>query len=111
MQKITFDQLPQAVEELSEKLANIEKLLLSKANENQEEEDKLLNVQEAASLLCLSVPTVYGLVQRSEIPVCKRSKRLYFSKKELFNWIKSARRKTISEISSEADNYLKQKSK
>ncbi|MFA6924390.1 MAG: helix-turn-helix domain-containing protein [Bacteroidales bacterium] len=111
MQKITFDQLPQAVEELNEKLTNIEKLLLSNSNQNQKEEDELLTVQQAAHLLCLSVPTIYGLVQRSEIPVCKRSKRLYFSKQELYNWIKSARRKTNSEISVDADNYLKHQSK
>ena len=38
--------------------------------------EQLLTVQQAAELLNLSVPTLYGYTQRAEIPVCKRGKRL-----------------------------------
>jgi len=103
---ITFEQLPQAVSQLQDKLDNIERLLLSQNNTPQPEEDRLLTIREAAEILHLTVPTVYGLVQRSEVPVSKRGKRLYFSKQELTAWIMSGRKRTISEINAETDSYL-----
>lgn len=62
-------------------------------NTTQPEPEQLLTVQQAAELLNLSVPTLYGYTQRAEIPVCKRGKRLYFSKQSLFEWIKDGRKK------------------
>lgn len=73
---------------------------------NETELDQLLTIQQAGEFLKLTVPNLYGYVHRSEIPVCKRGKRLYFSKKDLSNWIKEGRKKTNSEISAEADLYL-----
>jgi len=78
-------------------------------NTNQPEPEQLLTVQQAAELLNLSVPTLYGYTQRAEIPVCKRGKRLYFSKQSLFEWIKQGRKKTLAETASEAEQYLKTK--
>jgi excisionase family DNA binding protein len=78
-------------------------------NTNQPEPEQLLTVQQAAELLNLSVPTLYGYTQRAEIPVCKRGKRLYFSKQSLFEWIKDGRKKTLAETASEADQYLTKK--
>jgi len=105
--EITFEKLPEAVNQLYDKLETIERLLLIKSNDPQPEEDKLLTIQQAAEILHLSVPTIYGLVHRAEVPVCKRGKRLYFSKKELTSWIMGGRRKTVSEIEAEVDTYMK----
>jgi excisionase family DNA binding protein len=55
---------------------------------------QMMNVQEVAEYLSLSVPTVYGLVSRMKIPNFKRSKRLYFRKDEIDEWIGKSRRKT-----------------
>lgn len=104
MVEITFDQLPKAVTQLHEKLESIERLLLDQLP--QQEVDELLTVQQAAELLHLSVPTIYGYVQRREIPVSKRSKRLYFSKQQLMEWIKAGRLKTVKEIDADANDYL-----
>lgn len=82
-----------------------------KHHPNQPEADQLLTVKETANFLNLSVPTIYGYVHRQEIPVNKRGKRLYFSKKELTAWIKGGRKKTISEISEEAASYVQSKKK
>ncbi len=76
-------------------------------NTTQPEPEQLLTVQQAAELLNLSVPTLYGYTQRAEIPVCKRGKRLYFSKQSLFEWIKDGRKKTLAETASEAEQYCK----
>jgi len=88
------------------KLDSLEKLLLQKSGEAIPAPDKLLNIKQAAEMLSLSVPTIYGLVHRAEIPVSKRGKRLYFSKAELTQWIKDGRKKTNTEIAAEAAQYL-----
>lgn len=108
MQKmeITFEQLPLAVSRLSDKIDNIERLLLSHSSETKPTEEKLMTIREAAEMLHLTVPTIYGLVQRAEIPVCKRGKRLYFSTEELTTWIKSGRKKTLAEIDAETDAFI-----
>ncbi|MDP1621681.1 MAG: helix-turn-helix domain-containing protein [Bacteroidales bacterium] len=103
----TFDKLPQAVNQIYDKLENIERLLLSISNDSQPEPDSLLTIKQAAEILHLSVPTIYGLVQRSEVPVCKRGKRLYFSKQELTTWIMAGRKKTAAEINEEAETYIR----
>ena len=102
MEPLTFDQLPQAVSQLHEKLSNIEQLLLQ-ANHHLPETDELLTITQAAKFLNLSVPTIYGKVSRKDIPVNKQGKRLYFYKSELADWVKAGRKKTISEIRQEAE--------
>lgn len=104
--KITFEDLPIAVSELADKLKQIEELLLSQKNQPQVEEDKLLTIKETSQLLSLTVPTVYGLVQRREIPVCKKGKRLYFSRTEVIDWIKTGRKKTNAQVDQATEGYL-----
>jgi len=70
-----------------------------------------LTIREAAEILHLTVPTVYGLVQRSEVPVSKRGKRLYFSKQELTAWIMSGRKRTNSEIDADTEHYIQSRNK
>lgn len=72
---------------------------------SQNEADELLTVQDTAKFLSLSVATVYTLISKG-LPVMKRSKRCYFSKVELINYLKQGRKKTASEISKETDTYL-----
>ena len=108
MPSLTFDQLPQAVYEIQQKLASIEQLLIQ-LNKSGPESDTILTVEEAAELLDLSVATIYSLISKGELPVMKRSKRCYFSKLELIADIKKGRRKTNEEIEAEAVDYLMKK--
>lgn len=94
------------------RLNNIETLLLDlKHNPKEQNEipelDKLLSIQETATFLNLSIPTIYSKVSKGELPVMKRSKRLYFSRIELTEYLKKGRKKTNSEIEAEAELYLK----
>ena len=95
------------------RLSNIENLLLDikhiPVQIAQPEVDELLTVQDTAKFLTLSVPTVYSLISKGELPVMKRSKRCYFSKIELINYLKQGRKKTFTETSVEAEKYLKSK--
>jgi excisionase family DNA binding protein len=66
----------------------------------------LLSITEASKVLNLALPTIYGLVSTANIPNMKKGKKLYFSRHELEDWIKSGRRKTIEEKKDEANNIL-----
>ena len=97
---------------IEERLGSIESLL-HKISENyveplpKPEKEELLTVEDAAKFLSLSVPTIYSKVSKGELPVMKRSKRLYFSNYELMEYLKKGRIKTNSEIDQEADSYLR----
>lgn len=110
MEELSFDKLPKAVAKLLNEISEVKRILLQ-GKENQPEKDQLLNVKEAAKFLELSVPTMYGYVQKKQIPVMKRHKRLYFSKQELMEWIREGRKKTVSEIRTEVDEALAKKGK
>jgi excisionase family DNA binding protein len=70
------------------------------------EEDEILTVPEAAKFLSLSVPTIYGLIHREAIPFMKRSRRCYFSKLELIEYLKKGRKCTLAEIDADTDLFL-----
>lgn len=103
--ELTFEQLPKAVATILESLERIEKLLEQK-NKLAVDYDKLMTVKDAAEFLNLAVPTIYGLIHDSQIPFNKRTKRIYFLKSDLLEWIKAGRRKTRAEIEMEASNYI-----
>lgn len=71
-----------------------------------EQPEQLLTIAEAAEFLSLTVPTMYSKVSKNEIPVMKRSKRLYFSRTELLEYLKQGRKKSNAEIQQEAEAYL-----
>ena len=102
---LTFDQLPEAISKIQDKLDNIELLLLQQ-QEQPREQDEIMPVTKAAIFLNLAVPTVYSKVCRKELPVNKRGKRLYFYRSELTEWIKSGRKKTAEEIRDDATSKL-----
>ena len=81
---------------------------LSKINQRLSEDavDKMMTVEEASVFLNLAPQTIYSFTAKRLIPFSKRSKRLYFSKKELIDWIKEGKRKTRTEIEQEAENYI-----
>jgi len=68
--------------------------------------EQLFTIAEAAEFLSLTVPTMYSKVSKNEIPVMKRSKRLYFSRTELLEYLKQGRKKSNAEIQQEAEAYL-----
>ena len=102
-------------EAIEARLNTIENLLLDikhkapKKQTDKEQQDELLTVQQAADFLKLTVPTIYSKVSRGELPVMKRSKRLYFSRVELMEYLKEGRKLTNTEIEAEAETYLKKK--
>lgn len=110
MNEITFQNFPQAVTHLLNKVDNIERLLSSQ-NNSSDSIDHPLTIEEACEYLKLKKGTIYQKVREKTIPHSKKGSRLYFSKQELVNWIKEGRKKTINEIKDEASTYIKKKKK
>lgn len=63
-----------------------------KTKKEETPEDVLMTIQEAAEFLHLTVPTLYSKCSKGELPVKKRSKRLYFSKLELISYLNEGSR-------------------
>ena len=109
-QILTFDQLPIAVTKLTKEVSELKRLLIEKQEQAPTDHpDQLLTIQQAAEFLRLSVPTLYSKCSKSEIPYMKRSKRLYFSREQLTEYIKEGRKLTNAEIEQQADQYLTSK--
>ncbi|NRF40225.1 helix-turn-helix domain-containing protein [Pedobacter foliorum] len=95
--RYTFEQLPEAISILHEKVDSIKDLLIENQQGQHSHHSDLMTIGQAAEFINLSVPTLYTKVSRRQIPVNKRGKRLYFSKDELSAWIKSGRKGILEE--------------
>ena len=99
------------ISSISERVtANILKVVQNN-NPTTEQPEQLLTIQEASEFLSLTVPTMYSKVSKGELPVMKRSKRLYFSRTELLEYLKDGRKKSNAEVEQEAKAYLTDKKK
>lgn len=108
MQAVTITQItPPELKELIE--SSLRQILNSIERTPSQEADEILNVPGAADFLKIEVATIYSKTSRGELPVMKRGKRLYFSKAELIDYLKTGRKKTNKEIESEAEKYLNKK--
>jgi excisionase family DNA binding protein len=107
METITFNEMPQAVAHIINKIEQIESLLNSKQQQAQET-DQWLNLTD----LCNyhpdhpAKPTVYAWIGQRSIPYHKKGKKLMFLKSEIDTWLKQGRRKTAAEIQTEAQQYI-----
>lgn len=90
MNNITFEQLPQAVSMLIEKvglLADKVEKVLGKTPQQTGESRTLLSLNEVAALLGKSASTIYAMTSDKRIPYHKRGNKLYFFEDEIIAWI------------------------
>ncbi|AKD04359.1 helix-turn-helix domain-containing protein [Pontibacter korlensis] len=109
METLTFEQLPQAICQLHEKISKLEQLLQERQNPQHVEE--MFTVEQAAAFLNLTITTLHRKVSSRQIPSNKSGNRLYFYKSELEAWIKGGRKKTLAELQLEAQEYTRKKPK
>jgi predicted DNA-binding transcriptional regulator AlpA len=90
MTKPTFDELPEAVAKLNEKLDYILELL---SNPPETEFPELMSVKQLIEYLPENParPTVYGWVNNRKIPYEKHGKCLYFRKSIIDEWLNKGR--------------------
>jgi excisionase family DNA binding protein len=61
------------------------------------EEDDLLDAEQAARLLRLKIRSVYNKTSQRELPFMKRGRKIYFSRRELLDWMTAGRTQTRAE--------------
>ena len=90
MNNMTFEQLPQAVSMLIEKVGlltdKVEKVL-GMTPQQHGECRTLLTLNEVAALLGKSASTIYAMTSDKRIPYHKRGNKLYFFQNEIIAWI------------------------
>lgn len=89
MDNITFEQLPQAVSLLIERVGQLTSKVeeaLGK-NDNPQRKHKLLTLDEVAVLLNKSASTIYTMTSEKRIPYHKQGNKLYFFEDEIIRWI------------------------
>lgn len=90
MERITFDQLPQAVYTLIERVeqlaGKVDEVLCRVAGKDTGKRN-LLSLEEVTSLLGKSASTIYAMTSGKRIPYHKRGNKLYFFEDEVMQWI------------------------
>lgn len=71
------------------------------------EADEIGGIDLAVEVTGKAKPTIYAMVSNRQIPHSKRGKQLYFSRKELTEWLRDGKRKTHRELALDAENFSK----
>ena len=105
---ITFDSLPAYVYELGRKFDDLTDLLRSQNERSQPAADRWFSIEELSEYLPghPAITTLYGKVQRREIPFSRDGKRLVFRQSEIDLWLQGKRVKTNTELSDQAEKYV-----
>ena len=98
---MTFDELPKLVSCLVNEVNELKSLLQKKEQSTTIDSKTPISIKEAAKFLNVAHPTLYGYCQQSLIPHYKKSKKIYFFKDELIEWINSGKIKTVNELQDE----------
>lgn len=101
--QITFESLPKAMASLLDEVKQIKSLILDTSTK--EAGDQLLTIQETSEFLHVKKQTLYSYVSKGIIPHHKRAGRLYFSKTELIDWIKSGNKRPF-DVEEEAQKII-----
>lgn len=101
--------IPQIVVMTSNELENLMFNTFRKAmgehySQSSFDEDKPLNIEEAAAFIRKPKSTIYQLTSTRQIPFSKMGKQLLFFKKDLLKWIVEGKKKTQKEIEGEGFN-------
>lgn len=73
--------------------------------EEKKSDDEIAGIELAIEITGLAKATIYSLVSERKLPHSKKGKKLYFSRRELLEWLANGKRKTQDEIAKEAVNF------
>lgn len=108
----TFEKLPESVAALRGEMAEIKSILIlleQKMGLDPDDDQRPINIKEAAKYLDLEVPTIYSKISKGQIPHFKRDKRVYFTKKLLREYLAQGLVKSSSELEDEALGAIKKR--
>ncbi|MBN1186483.1 MAG: helix-turn-helix domain-containing protein [Bacteroidales bacterium] len=105
---ITFEKLPEAVSRLMQDVAFIKDHILNSSAQTKPDIEEvvnkeLLNVKEVSIKLGISEGAIYNLTHQKRIPHYKKIGRLFFDAREIDDWIRSDRRKTLKQLQEVAE--------
>lgn len=104
-------------ESIESRLNSIENLLLDLKHAPSEtatpasNTNDLMTVHQTAEFLSLAVPSIYSMVSRGVLPYMKRSKRIYFSRAELMEYLKAGRHHTNAEVMANANQLINKRNR
>jgi len=84
----------------------VQKAIIQNPTNDKVQADVFLDVNQAAAFIGIAKATLYGKCSDQLIPHFKKGKKLYFDQKELIEWLKTGKRKTIDDIHASANTYL-----
>jgi excisionase family DNA binding protein len=108
MQNNPFQELSESLQRIEAKLGNIDFKMF---NPPIVAEPDILNIEQAGEVLRLAKQTMYILVSKGKIPYMKKGKKLYFSRAEIEQYIRSGKRLTSGQADVLVNDYLTSKSK
>jgi len=107
--EISFNDLPKAIAFLVSEVAEIKSLVGKGQSQPTPQKRVPIGIDEASRIIKKAKPTIYTLVQKRQLPCYKNGKKLYFFEDELLEWVSSGKRKTLSEIESEALTFKRKR--
>jgi predicted DNA-binding transcriptional regulator AlpA len=87
-------------------LTTISKAIPGNLNLTDDQNSSFMDVNQAAEFLGIAKATLYGKCCNLLVPHFKKGKKLYFDKRELIDWLKSGKRKTINDITESVNTHL-----
>jgi excisionase family DNA binding protein len=108
--ELTQNDLPQAISTLLFEVQELKAIIANQSTPSNTAPD-FLNIEQAGELLGLAKQTMYILVSKGKIPHMKKGKKLYFSRAEIEQYIRSGKRVTSGEADVFVNNFLTSKAK
>ena len=108
-ENLSFEQLPQAVTQLTAEIGELKRLLIEQGNPAPTEPtDQWFNLSELVAYdpAKRSKATWYSKVSRGEVPFHKNGKHLVFLKSEIDQWLKEGKQLSNAEIEKRAQAYI-----
>ena len=108
-EKISFEQLPQAVSDLKEEVSGLKDLINTLIHRTPAENaDQWMNIDQLRAYHPdrPARSTIYDWVCQNRIPVHKDGKKLRFLRSEIDQWLSGGKIKTKEELETEAMNRI-----
>ncbi|MDJ1473364.1 helix-turn-helix domain-containing protein [Xanthocytophaga flava] len=81
---------------------------LSQVSDLLQDNERLGGIELAMEITGLAKSTIYHLAADGLIPFMKQRRKLYFSSRDLYQWIKDGKHKTLQEMEEEIERHLSQ---
>ena len=112
--RFTLEDVPNEMQLMRQDILDIKNILLNQSSKitlpvAKMPEKELLTVGDVSQMLNLAVGTIYNMSSKQQIPRLKKGRRVYFDRKEIYEWLREDRPKTIQQLQAEAEMETRKK--